>query len=137
MTEEFFERKREWSRWKHRLLQRYLGQFSGIVGSAHRTVYYIDGFAGEGRYKNPPEDGSPIIAAKIAADAIEKGRGFTLRCINVEPDSYAELCAATAAYDPNLVVNRKGRGGDRRSDCPQAHSGYSRAPLEAEALQAC
>jgi three-Cys-motif partner protein len=112
MTEEFFERKREWSRWKHRLLQRYLGQFSNIVGSAHRTVYYIDGFAGEGRYKNPPEDGSPVIAAKIAADTVAKGRGFTLRCINIEPDGYAELCASTAAFDPSLVENRKGTFAD-------------------------
>ncbi|HYX25934.1 MAG TPA: three-Cys-motif partner protein TcmP [Thermoanaerobaculia bacterium] len=112
MTEEFFERKREWSRWKHRLLQRYLGHFSGIVGSAHPTVYYIDGFAGEGRYKDPPEDGSPVIAAKIAADAVAKGRGFTLRCINIEPDGYDELCASTAAFDPSLVENRKGTFAD-------------------------
>lgn len=112
MTEEFFERKREWSRWKHRLLQRYLGQFSGIVGSAHSTVYYIDGFAGEGRYKEPPEDGSPLIAAKIAADTESKGRGFTLRCINIEPDGYDELCKSTAAFAPSLVENRKGTFAD-------------------------
>lgn len=108
MTEQFFEQKREWSRWKHRLLQRYLGQFSGIVGSRHPTVYYIDGFAGEGRYKNPPEDGSPVIAARIAADAAAKGRRFTLRCINIEPEGYAELCASTAAFEPSLVENRYG-----------------------------
>ena len=112
MTEEFFERKREWSRWKHRLLQRYLGHFSGIVGSAHQTVYYIDGFAGEGRYKDPPEDGSPVIAAKVAADAVAKRRGFTLRCINIEPDGYAELCASTAAFAPSLVENRRGTFAD-------------------------
>lgn len=108
MSAEFFGHRREWSRWKHRLLHRYLGQFSGIVGSAHQTVYYVDGFAGEGRYQDPPEDGSPIIAAKIAADAVAKGRAFTLRCINIEPDGYAQLCAATAEFDPSLVTNLKG-----------------------------
>ncbi len=112
MTEDFFERKREWSRWKHRLLHRYLGQFSGIVGSKHSTVYYVDGFAGEGHYKNPPEDGSPIIAARIASDAVAKGRAFTLRCVNIEPDGYEELCASTAAFDPALVENRKGTFAD-------------------------
>lgn len=112
MTEEFFEGRREWSRWKHRLLKRYLGHFSGIVGSAHQTVYYIDGFAGEGCYKDPPEDGSPVIAAKIAADAVKKGRGFTLRCINIEPEGYDELCASTAAFSPPLVENRKGTFAD-------------------------
>ncbi|HVF59328.1 MAG TPA: three-Cys-motif partner protein TcmP [Thermoanaerobaculia bacterium] len=63
--------------------------------------------AGEGRYKDPPEDGSPVIAARIAADAAARGR-FKLRCINVEPEGYAELCASTAAFDPTLVENRKG-----------------------------
>jgi three-Cys-motif partner protein len=112
VTEDFLEQKREWSRWKHRLLQRYLGQFSGIVGSAHPTVYYIDGFAGEGRYKDPPEDGSPVIAARIAADSVAKRRDYTLRCINIEPDRYDELCASTATFDPSLVENRKGTFAD-------------------------
>ncbi len=115
MTEEFFEGKREWSRWKHRLLQRYLGHFSGIVGSTHQTVYYIDGFAGGGRYKDPPEDGSPVIAAKIAADTAEKRR-FTLRCINIEPEVHDELCASTATFSPALVENLKGTFADNLDD---------------------
>jgi three-Cys-motif partner protein len=112
MTEDFFKQKREWSRWKHRILQRYLGQFSGIVGSVHETVYYIDGFAGGGRYKDPPEDGSPVIAANIAADTVAKRRSFTLRCINIEPEVYDELCASTTTFDPMLVENRKGTFAD-------------------------
>lgn len=108
MTEEFFERRREWSRWKHRLLQRYLGQFSGIVGSAHPTVWHIDGFAGEGRYKDPPEDGSPVLAARIAADAVAKGRGYRLRCVNVEPEGFEALCASTEPFGPEIVDNRRG-----------------------------
>jgi three-Cys-motif partner protein len=82
------------------------------VGSAHPTVYFVDGFAGEGRYKDPPEDGSPVIAASIGADAVAKGRGFTLRCINIEPDGFDELCASTASFDPSLVENRKGTFAD-------------------------
>lgn len=112
MTKPFFERKREWSRWKHGLLKRYLGQFSGIVGSKHQTVYYVDGFAGEGLYKDPPEDGSPMIAAKIAADVAARGRNFTLRCINIEPDGYDQLCASTAAFGPSIVENRRGTFAD-------------------------
>lgn len=107
MTDDFFEQKREWSRWKHRLLHRYLAQFAGIVGSTHQTVYFIDGFAGEGRYKNPPEDGSPIIAANIAVQT-PPGRGYALRCINIEPEHYHELTTATAVYAAPIVDNRKG-----------------------------
>lgn len=106
-TEDFFERKREWSRWKHRLLHRYLAQFAGIVGSTHQVVYYVDGFAGEGRYKNPPEDGSPIIAANIAAQT-PPSRGYSLRCVNVEPEHYEELQAATSGFGPSIVTNLKG-----------------------------
>jgi len=106
VTDEFFEHKREWSRWKHRLLYRYLAQFAGIVGSKHPVVYYVDGFAGEGRYRNPPEDGSPVIAARLASQT-PASRGYALRCINIEPIHYVELSAATAEYG-SLVLNRQG-----------------------------
>ena len=108
MTEAFFGARREWSRWKHGLLKRYLGQFSAIVGSRHEIVYFVDGFAGRGCYHDPPEDGSPVIAARIAADSVSKGRSYSLRCINIEPDGYDDLCAATASFDSSLVENRKG-----------------------------
>ena len=114
-SDDFFEQKREWSRWKHRLLHRYLSQFAGIVGSTHQTVYFIDGFAGEGRYKNPPEDGSPIIAANIAVQT-PASRGYTLRCINIEPEHYEELRAATATYRPSVVDNREGTFRDNLDD---------------------
>jgi three-Cys-motif partner protein len=107
VPEEFFQHRREWSRWKHRLLQRFLGQFAGIVGSTHKRVYYVDGFAGEGRYKDPPEDGSPVIAAKIAADDTIK-RSYQLRCINVEPDHYKALCESTSEFPSTLVANLEG-----------------------------
>ena len=58
------------------------------------------------------EDGSSIIAAKIASDAVAKGRGFMLRCINIEPEGYAQLCAVTAEFDPSLVENREGSFAD-------------------------
>ncbi|MGZ5445114.1 MAG: three-Cys-motif partner protein TcmP [Thermoanaerobaculia bacterium] len=115
MTDDFFEQKREWSRWKHRLLHRYLAQFAGIVGSTHQTVYFIDGFAGEGRYKNPPEDGSPIIAANIAVQT-PASRGYSLRCINVEPEHYEELNAATVVYGSTAVDNREGTFRDNLDD---------------------
>lgn len=107
LADDFFETKREWSRWKHRLLKRYLGTFAGIVGSTHQDVYYVDGFAGEGRYKQPAEDGSPVIAAKLAADESVKKR-YALHCINVEPEHYAALCQATAEFPPTVVNNLEG-----------------------------
>jgi three-Cys-motif partner protein len=104
----FFQHRREWSQWKHRLLRKYLGKFAGILGSRHATVYYVDGFAGAGSYTNPSEDGSPVIAARMAAEDPANQRPYELRCINVEPDSFDELVAATESIAPGRVENRRG-----------------------------
>lgn len=52
---------------KHEVLRYYLGAWFPILATAHRRLLYIDGFAGPGEYKDG-EDGSPIIALKVAKD---------------------------------------------------------------------
>lgn len=52
---------------KHEILRRYLGAWFGIMGQTNRRIIYLDGFCGPGRYKKG-EDGSPIIALKIALE---------------------------------------------------------------------
>ena len=54
------------SRAKHAILARYLHTWTPILTrGGHKTIAYIDGFAGPGRYEGG-EDGSPIIALKAA-----------------------------------------------------------------------
>jgi three-Cys-motif partner protein len=113
---DFFTARREWSRWKHRLLYRYLGKFAAILGSRHHTIFYVDGFAGAGQYTDPPEPGSPVIAATLARDAEAVQRGYTLKCINVEPTSFDSLVAATTSVAPRLVDNRRGTFRDHIPD---------------------
>ena len=50
---------------KHEILDRYLGAWFAILGSANRRIVYLDGFCGPGRYLDG-EPGSPIIALKKA-----------------------------------------------------------------------
>ena len=50
---------------KHEILRHYLGAWFPILATTQRRLLYIDGFAGPGEYKGG-EDGSPIIALKIA-----------------------------------------------------------------------
>lgn len=50
---------------KHFLLQRYLSAWFPILGSGHKRIVYIDGFAGPGRYAQG-EEGSPLIAIRAA-----------------------------------------------------------------------
>jgi three-Cys-motif partner protein len=52
---------------KHKILDRYLKAWFPILGSANKRIIYLDGFAGPGEYYGG-EDGSPIIALKIAKD---------------------------------------------------------------------
>lgn len=52
---------------KHEILSYYLGAWFPILATAHRRLLYIDGFAGPGEYKDG-EDGSPVIALKVAKD---------------------------------------------------------------------
>ena len=52
---------------KHEILKYYLGAWFPILASIQRRLLYIDGFAGPGEYKGG-EDGSPIIALKVAKD---------------------------------------------------------------------
>lgn len=52
---------------KHEILKYYLGAWFPILASVHFRLLYVDGFAGPGEYKGG-EDGSPIIALKVARD---------------------------------------------------------------------
>jgi three-Cys-motif partner protein len=117
---EFFDERREWSRWKHEILRRYLPKFAGILGSRNRIIYYVDGFAGAGTYRqDPPTPGSPLIAAQLAATLAASGRWlYALRCINVEPNPqlFGELSAATGEYEPSIVKNIQGTFQDSLSE---------------------
>jgi three-Cys-motif partner protein len=105
---DFFDRLREWSRWKHYIEEGYLPQFAKILGREGRRVNWVDAFAGGGRYGDDAP-GSPLIAAAIAQDLAQHERGpFRLRCINYElnGDLHRELCEATAGFDARAVINR-------------------------------
>lgn len=52
---------------KHEILRYYLGAWFPILATTRHRLLYIDGFTGPGEYKGQ-EDGSPIIALKVAKD---------------------------------------------------------------------
>jgi len=76
---------------KHEILRYYLGAWFPIIatikpswfpsaGAIKRRVLYVDGFAGPGEYEGR-EDGSPIIALKVAKDHKLRDK---LQCPDVE-----------------------------------------------------
>ncbi len=58
---------------KHEILRYYLGAWFPILATTQRRLLYIDGFAGPGEYEGG-EDGSPIIALKVARDHVLKSK---------------------------------------------------------------
>jgi len=56
---------------KHVLFEKYLKAWIPILGSGHRVLCYVDGFAGRGEY-NDGTLGSPIIALRTADKYIKK-----------------------------------------------------------------
>ena len=108
----FFNRKRDWSASKHRILLRYIQahcyNLGGRKSYQSRYINYVDGFAGTGKYgegigiedfvdnsnfwaskyKHEFEntDGSPLIALKCAKLFFQEGR-VNLRCFFIEADT--------------------------------------------------
>lgn len=104
----FFLERRLTSKLKHIILQRYVKEFAYYLGSAHSTVYYVDGFAGPGEYRNPAgqtEKGSPLLIAELAREIHRTQPKFRMKCLNVESDrkNYNDLESATAPYSPEIV----------------------------------
>lgn len=109
MPSDFHKAPKAWAQIKHSILGNYLSLFLGKLG--RNTIFYVDGFAGPGRLDDASE-GSPLIAAKLAASPPQKSREGILHCINVEDDAevFANLEEATADYvAKGLVKNLHGR----------------------------
>ena len=53
---------------------------------SYGLIYYVDGFAGPGRYLDDGVDGSPLLAARHAKILSNSQSDYELRCINVEFD---------------------------------------------------
>jgi hypothetical protein len=111
---DFFAEAKVASLHKLDLLAKYLTPLTYKWGSGWRQIWLIDGFAGAGAYGDGRgQDGSPLIAAKWAAELARK-RGFELlRCINVERDDacYASLRRHLAPWK-HIATNLHGEFND-------------------------
>ena len=65
----FFSKKNSWSEIKDRLLGGYLPQYFQKVLMTNKPIFYVDCFAGKGKFDDG-RDGSPRTALKIRADSI-------------------------------------------------------------------
>jgi hypothetical protein len=49
MASDFHKERRAWFQIKHQIVGTYLSLFLGKLGKLREPVYYVDGFAGQGR----------------------------------------------------------------------------------------
>lgn len=70
---DFFKAKKEWSKIKDSLLGCYLTLYFQKVLTTGKPIHYVDCFAGAGKFDDG-ELGSPLIAIKEAADAMERAK---------------------------------------------------------------
>lgn len=106
MSYSFYKERKEWSEIKHRLLGKYLVPYCLKLGSRNEEIFYIDGFAGKGKYEDGSK-GSPLIAANHAKRVKAEKRRFTLRCINVESNKsyFEELQRHTSNLERDKLVS--------------------------------
>ena len=96
---------------KLELLTNYLSAWFGILAaSGFKHVFYVDGFCGPGQYKDG-EDGSPIIATRLANSTAQKFPGFkaSLIFVDSEPGAIAHLRSMPAIqkHHSNVSIDVK------------------------------
>ena len=129
------------SRIKHQILTRYLPSWAVILGSTFDLLYYVDCFAGPGRYESDGEqvDGSPIIAVKAGKEFATKNSGKKLGVVLVD-DDHAQLkqlqeCLGSTLPYPRISMYARGwptrtplfrRSSNRSEGCLNSAAAFSR-----------
>lgn len=105
---QFARARLPWSRWKHEILINYLQVMAAVLRS-YGLIFYVDGFAGPGKYVEDGIEGSPLLAARHAKGLSYSHRDYDLRCINVEFDKsvFDDLQCATKPF-ADYVENHHG-----------------------------
>lgn len=103
-TKRFFSNKKEWSKIKDNLLENYLKLYFQKIFTTDRQVNYIDCFAGKGKFDDG-KIGSPLIAIKIAEEAIKKSRNKFVKIsyIFIEKE-YAKFLSSNLISLNNLDI---------------------------------
>lgn len=115
MVSRFFANVRDQSEIKLRILRRFLTPWAAKLGTVAKNssgvIWYVDGFAGPGRYGDGT-DGSPLIGLQMA-QAIKNGkRGYELANLFVENKlkNWKSLEQLSVAFRANGVTANNLRG---------------------------
>ncbi|MBQ4528297.1 MAG: three-Cys-motif partner protein TcmP [Clostridia bacterium] len=111
---DFFKEKNDWSVIKDKLLGCYLSPYFQKVLMTKKPIYYVDCFAGKGKFEDG-NDGSPLIALKVREDCLKRANisfknGAIQPCF-IESDHAVELQQNVATFisnygDANIISGK-------------------------------
>jgi len=118
---------------KLEILNYYLGAWFGILANqGFRHVYYIDGFCGPGEYLGG-EEGSPVIAARLASSTALKFQDFRATLIFIDNDKkkleYLKALDGIKNQHPNVTIEiKEGKFADEIESVLEALSQNPKSP---------
>jgi len=96
-TLKFFEQRREWSKYKHLVLEYYLRPYLAHVNRRRAPILLVDLFAGPGLYEDGTR-GSPLILADAATQYAKRDLGISVLAVEHDNTLFSRLCSSSAQY---------------------------------------
>jgi len=103
MQKSFFDEKREPAKIKHLILEKYLRAWAKVIGNKFPAGFYVDAFAGAGKYRTG-EEGSPLIAARILGEEERPNCRFKVICVEKDRQYFRRLQNAISQQKPRVPV---------------------------------
>jgi len=106
LGKDLFDQKELQTVSKHNIFENYLEPWAKIISNQPwvSNAYYVDAFAGTGRYTKTGEPGSPVIACDILLKYQKQTCRFHCICVEKEPQRYKILEDSLKRFKKRLDV---------------------------------
>jgi len=107
LKKDLFEEKEIQTVSKHNIFENYLEPWAKIISNQAwvKDAYYVDAFAGTGKYETG-EEGSPVIAAKILTKYEKPTCKLHCICIERDPKRYEILETSLKQFETKLDIKK-------------------------------
>jgi len=108
LKKDLFDKKEIQTVSKHNIFENYLEPWAKIISNQRwvEDAYYIDAFAGMGRYIKTGEAGSPVIASDILLKFQKPTCKFHCVCIEKDPKRYEMLEKVLKQFEGRLDIEK-------------------------------
>lgn len=106
MKKDLFEQKGVQTISKHNIFESYLEPWARIISKWFKDAYYIDAFAGTGKYIRTGEAGSPVIASNILLKYQRPNCKFHCFCIERDTKRFKMLEDSLKQFEGKLDIQK-------------------------------